>query len=141
LRAVYLETSALLTWLLGETRAEEVRFAVDAAEIVVTSTLAFAETERGMLRAERDRLLKPAAAQRLRGMLQRAKTGWMSMAVTEEVLARASRIFPVEPVRTLDAIHLATALAFTKALPELSVLSYDQRILDNVEALGMTSRF
>ena len=39
--------------------------------------------------------------------------------------------------RTLDAIHLATALAFTEAFPELGVVSLDRRILDNAESLGL----
>lgn len=139
MNALYLETSAILTWLLGERRADEVRAAVDGAEVVVTSSLAFAEAERALVRAEGAGILRSADGQRLRGMLQRGRTGWMSMAVTEEVLARSARPYPVEPVRTLDAIHLATALTFTQALPELRVVSFDRRILANSEALGLAT--
>ena len=70
-------------------------------------------------------------------MLQRAGPAWMTMAVSEEILARAGRPFPVEPVRTLDAVHLATALEFAKAFPDLRVISRDARILDNAQALGL----
>jgi hypothetical protein len=59
------------------------------------------------------------------------------MTVSDEVLRRAGRTFPVEPVRTLDAIHLATALEFTAVYPDLRVLSYDRRIRGNAEALGI----
>ena len=135
--AIYLETSAVLTWLLAQAQAKEVRAAVDAADVVATSALTLAESERALVRAESGQLLSARDGQRLRGMLQRAQAGWMRMAVTEEVLARACRSFPVEPVRTLDAIHLATALAFTKALPDLRILSYDRRILENSLALGI----
>lgn len=135
--ALYLETSAVLTWLLGEGRADRVREAVDGADAVVTSSLMSVETERALVRAESDGLLRSGDGQRLRGALQRARAGWMRMGVSEEVLARASRPFPVEPVRTLDAIHLATALIFTRAFPDLRVLGFDQRILDNAEALGI----
>ena len=137
MKALYLETSAILTWLLGEESADGVRRAVDRSDLVVTSSLAFAEAERALVRAERARRIRGADAQRLRGMLERARSGWMSMAVTEEVLVRAASPFPAEPVRTLDAIHLATALAFVKALPELSLMSFDRRILENAEALGV----
>jgi uncharacterized protein with PIN domain len=135
-RALYLETSAVLTWLFGEARAGEVRSEADAAELVATSALTFAESERALVRAENEGLLRSADAQKLRGLLHRARAGWMVMAVSEEVLARTSRPFPVEPVRTLDAIHLATALAFMKALPDLRILSFDARILENARALG-----
>jgi len=134
---LYVETSAILTWLLAEKRADEVRGAVDAAETVVTSSLTLAEVERALLRAESDGTLRAGDGQRLRGLLQRARAGWTRMAVSEEVLDRASRPFPVEPVRTLDAVHLATALVFTRAFAGLRVFSFDRRILDNAAALGI----
>ncbi len=137
MNALYLETSALLTWLLGQAQADEVRAAVDESEVVVTSVLTFAETERALVRAEHEDLVRAADGQRLRGILQRASTGWMRMTISEEILARAGRPFPVEPVRTLDAIHLATALAFTKAFDELRLLSLDRRLLGNARALGI----
>jgi hypothetical protein len=40
-------------------------------------------------------------------------------------------------VRTLDAIHLATALAFTGGFHDVRVLSFDRRILDHAQALGI----
>lgn len=135
--AVYLETSAVLAWLLGEKAADRVREAIDGAEAVVTSSLMSVETERAIVRAESNDLLRAGDGQRLRGAFQRAQARWARMAISEEVLSRASRPFPVEPVRTLDAIHLSTALIFAKVFPELRVLSFDRRILDNAEALGI----
>jgi predicted nucleic acid-binding protein len=137
MKAIYLETSALLHWLLGQSGAPEVRRRLDRSEIVLISALALTEAERALIRAEGERLLKGGDAQRLRGLLNRVQASWMRMAVTDDVLARASRPFPVEPVRTLDAIHLATALEFTTAFPDLRMLSYDDRVRGNAEALGI----
>jgi antitoxin (DNA-binding transcriptional repressor) of toxin-antitoxin stability system len=95
------------------------------------------ETERALVRAETGGALKGGDAQRLRGLLNRAQAAWTRMAVSENVLARASRPFPVEPVRTLDAIHLATALEFAAAYPDLRMLSVDRRLRENAEALGL----
>ena len=50
--AVYLESSALLAWLLGESRADEVKEALDSAAAVVTSELTILEAHRALLRAE-----------------------------------------------------------------------------------------
>jgi predicted nucleic acid-binding protein len=135
--SLYLETSAVLNWLLGQARADEVRAAVDAAEVIVTSALTLTETERALVRAEHEELIREADGQRLRGLLRHASTGWMKMMISEEILSRAGRPFPVEPVRTLDAIHLATALAFTKAFADLRLLSLDRRLLGNARALGI----
>jgi len=60
-----------------------------------------------------------------------------SMEVSEEVRAGAGRVFPLEPVRTLDALHLSTALLLIQAFPDLQMLTFDQRIDANSRALGM----
>lgn len=48
-----------------------------------------------------------------------------------EVARRAEGVFPVEPVRTLDAIHLASALFLRESFPELLILSTDERVRRN----------
>jgi predicted nucleic acid-binding protein len=138
MKAVYLESSALLQWLLGQSHAAEVRKAVDSAEVVLTSILTMIEVERVLIRAESQGELRGGDAQRLRGLLNRAQAAWTRMAVSEEVLSRAARAFPLEPVRTLDAIHLATALQFAAVFPDLRMLSFDRRVSRNAEALGLT---
>ena len=139
MKTVYFETSALLAWLLGESRSAEVRKNIDSAEVVVTSALTLVEAERALVRAETGKLLNAGDAEKLRGLLARSKTGWILMEISEDVRARASRFFPAEPLRTLDAVHLATALVFMRVFPELELLSYDERIVKNARALGMGS--
>ena len=139
MKTVYFETSALLAWLLGESRSAEVKKRIDSAEVVVTSVLTLVEAERALVRAETGKLLNAGDGEKLRGLLARSKTGWILMEISEDVRARASRFFPAEPLRTLDAVHLATALVFMRVFPELELLSYDERILKNARALGMGS--
>lgn len=50
--------------------------------------------------------------------------------------ARAEQSFPVEPVRTLDAIHLASALLLRHSVPDLVVVSTDEHIRTNASQLG-----
>ena len=135
--SLYIETSAVLAWMLGEKRGAAVQEALGAATLVVTSKLTILEAERALSRAERDSVVTEGEAQRLRGLLRRVSDTWTRMSLCEEVLERAARPFPVEPVRTLDALHLATALAFTKSCPDLRVVSFDQRVLANATALGV----
>jgi hypothetical protein len=132
-----LETSAVLTWLLGEPRSAEVLSLTRNARHIATSVLTVIETQRALVRAETLKLLSPAEAQKLRGLVARSRRAWYLMEVSEEVQDLAGKEFPVEPVRTLDAIHLSTALVFLRAFPGLSLLSYDQRILQNARALGI----
>ncbi len=136
---VYLESSALLAWMFGEPPADEVRSKVDEAENVVTSVLTLVEVERALIRAESRRLLTAGQVERLRGLVARISRSWTFMEISSEVRARASRPFEAEPLRTLDAIHLSTALVFTRSFPDLYLLSFDQRILRNATALGIGS--
>jgi predicted nucleic acid-binding protein len=134
--AIYFESSAVLMWLLGEPRAGEVISSIDAAGTVVTSVLTLVEVERALIRAEREQILTAVESEKLRGLLARAKAGWILMEISEDIRARAGRMFPAEPIRTLDALHLATALVTLQALPDLRLLSFNQRILDNARVLG-----
>ena len=54
------------------------------------------------------------------------------------VLARALRPFPA-PVRTLDAIHLASAHFVREQGQRVQIASYDKRLLIAAEALGFVS--
>ena len=137
MRAVYLETSALLAWLLGEPRAEEVARAIDGADEVLTSALTLTEAARGLLRAEQLGRLTAVERLELRGVLERSQSQWLLMEVTEAVRRRAEAPFPAEPVRTLDAIHLATALELRRAWPELDLLSFDRRVRSSATGLGL----
>lgn len=135
--ALYLETSALLAWLFGEPGGEEIEARIDGAEAVVFSALTLTESARAIARAESEGALSGGDARRLHGVLRRTVRCWTRMSLSDDVLERAGRPFPVEPLRTLDALHLATALEFAELFDGLAVLSHDRRILDNAEALGL----
>ena len=55
-----------------------------------------------------------------------------------EVVERSRRSFPCEPIRSLDALHLSTALIVRGLSPEVQILSFDDRIRENATALGLT---
>jgi predicted nucleic acid-binding protein len=137
LKIIYFETSALLAWLMGEPSGAGVRGKIDESETVVTSVLTIVEAERALIRAEARNLISAGDAEKLRGLLARSKSGWVLMEISEDVRDRASRFFPVEPIRTLDAIHLATALIFMRVYPSLELFTFDQRILKNAGLLGI----
>ncbi len=58
------------------------------------------------------------------------------VSVTEAILAKVGRPFPVEPIRTLDAIHLATAEALGDPPALVTIVTRDLRVRDNANALG-----
>ena len=58
------------------------------------------------------------------------------VSITDAVLARVGRPFPVEPIRTLDAVHLATAEELAEPPALVTIVTRDARIRDNARALG-----
>jgi hypothetical protein len=58
------------------------------------------------------------------------------IAATDTVLARVRRPFPIEPIRTLDAVHLATVELLGEPPARVTILTRDSRVRENAEALG-----
>ena len=125
---LYAESSAVLAWLFGEPQGDDVRRLLAGAEEVLTSVLALVETERVLIRAQAAEGLKEADVMDRRRVLARARRHWHLLGLHDDVVERASHPFPGEPIRTLDAIHLASALAARAAFPELAILSLDASI-------------
>ena len=138
MKVVYAESSAVLAWLLGESRQTAVITALRNADRVVTSALTTIECARGLARARLAGRATPAEELAALRLLDTAALSWNVMDVSDQVAALARGAFPDEPVRTLDAVHLATALVFHEAIGAVHVLSFDERVRGNAAALGMT---
>jgi len=102
----------------------------------VTSALTFAEASRALVRARTAGRLTADQAQAAVRTLQSFERRCDVVAVTDAVLTRAGRPFPVEPVRTLDAIHLATAEILGEHPQLMTILTRDIRVRENARALG-----
>jgi hypothetical protein len=56
--------------------------------------------------------------------------------VDRAVLDRVRRTFPIEPIRTLDAVHLATAERLGEHPSLVTIVTRATRVRSNAEALG-----
>lgn len=131
---LYVETSALLRVVL---EGDESLRPLLAGPGRYTSALTFTEAARAILRARREGRLDARGAREARKRVAEFGRGCDLVAVEERVLERAGREFPVEPVRTLDAVHLATVIVLSDGAIALDVVSCDRRVRDNAEALGL----
>lgn len=130
----YIESSALVAALLEhDSNALE---SVRAPGRIVTSALTIAETARAILRARATARLTATEGRAAVGALRRFELRCFVVGITDAVLARVRRPFPIEPIRTLDAVHLATAEMLDEAPPLVVVVTRDARVRDNAEALG-----
>ena len=134
---IYAESSAILAWLLGESTAAAVALELEQADAIVVSDITLVECDRVLHRSVATGALREAQALGARSLLNRESVHWDRLMIGPEAVERARRPFPEEPVRTLDALHLASALLARSALSDLAVLSLDRRVRTNAVALGL----
>ncbi len=132
---VYLESSALLRALLDGDEA--IRTAIDGAEALFASDLTFLESVRAVFRAKHTARLDAKSAREVLREIAAIERECELVGIGENVLRRAREEFPVEPVRALDAIHLATIRMLDDELGDTLVASCDDRVRANVEAFGI----
>ncbi len=141
---VYAETSAVLRWLCAEEGGEGLRNVLAAAEKVAASRLTLIAQKRGQVQLDFrnqpeqygihvDKWTCPLFS--LAVFAQAAST-WATLEISEEISRRAEDGFPNEPLRNLDAIHMARALFFRQSFPDLVVVSVDERLQANAAPLG-----
>jgi predicted nucleic acid-binding protein len=80
--------------------------------------------------------IEEAAAADRRARLNEAAAHWHVLRLSPEMIERARRPLPAEPIRTLDALHLAAALAARSSVAGVELLSLDQRIRRSGALLG-----
>lgn len=127
----------MLAWLLDEPAAPAVRALLSEAELIIASDLTLIECDRVLLRAVALRELTEAEAADRRAHLVAASSHWQMLRIAAEVVDRARQPFPGDPVRTLDAIHLASVLVARSAVAGLRLLSLDERVRQAAKGLGV----
>ncbi|MEW6752843.1 MAG: type II toxin-antitoxin system VapC family toxin [Candidatus Latescibacterota bacterium] len=131
---LYVETSALLRVLLD---GDEALRPALSGEGLVTSALTFVEASRAISRARREGRLTPDDAREAALQVAAFERSCDVVPLGDEVLRRAREEFPEEPVRTLDAIHLASLRLLDEGLGPLTVASCEDRVRRNAAAMGI----
>ena len=134
---LYAESSAVLAWLLGESAGERVRDFLSSAALVLASDLTLIECDRVLIRGVTSNQISEAHGADRRAHLNKAAAHWNVFALDAEIVERARRPFPGEPIRTLDAIHMATAVVARSTVPGVALLSLDHRLRDCAKTLGL----
>ena len=133
---IYAESSAVLAWLLGEAAGRRVREVLRHAELVMASDLVLIECDCVLIRAVKLGEIDESMAADRRAHLNAAAAHWQLCRLSLDIVDRTRRPFPSESVRTLDAIHLASALTLRSTVPSVELLSLDDRIRRAGEQLG-----
>lgn len=122
----YLDSSAIVKLVLPEAESPALLALLREFDGLVSSALAAVEVSRAILRAT------PEAA-----ILQRARqvlAGFHLLRLDQEVLNAAAELRP-ETLRTLDALHLASAMTLEGDLTAFVV--YDDRLAEAARRTGL----
>lgn len=114
---LYLDTSCLAKMYLPEIGAEIVRTAVERADLVTTSMLAYTEMRSALGRRRRERLFSEI---QYRHILRQFARDWKKISripITERLIETAGDLADDHGLRSIDAIHLASAITLRKAMP------------------------
>ncbi len=123
-RATYLDSSAIVKLVVREPESAGLRRYLRRRRPLISSALARTEVARALLS------LGPEAVARGQEVLARFDLA----RVNDRVLTAAGSMLPAN-IRSLDAIHLATAQQFGADLAR--IVTYDERMSRAAQALGI----
>lgn len=124
-RATYLDSSAIVKLVVREPESTALRRFLRRRKTLVSSGLARTEVVRAVLPIGLN------AVRRAQDVLTRVELA----RVNDRILKAAGMLLPHE-LRSLDAVHLATAQQLGVDLG--SVVTYDERMAEAADALGLT---
>lgn len=125
---LYVDTSALLKRVVSEANSPNVREAFRQhyrdGDLLVSSSLAWLEVWRALRRLQFEDVAAGVSA---------ALSGVGELPLSDGILRRARKV-GTESLRSLDAIHLASALSAGAE----SLMTFDLRLVQAADALGVT---
>jgi uncharacterized protein len=122
----YLDASAIVKLVVAEAHTADVERDAATRTALLSSRLSATEVMRAARRQPQRRVL-----QQVEDVLE----SFVLLDVTAAILKHAARLAPTE-LRTLDAIHLATALSL--GLDNLDFLTYDTRLATAARTHGLS---
>lgn len=120
---VYIESSVILRWTLREPGALTAVNWVSAS----SSELLAVEMRRTFDRVRLTKTMSKRKLAQLRDEVEKNLAAITLVPMDQSVLKRAGEPFPT-PLKTLDAIHLATALILNNAIGEIVLLTHDRQL-------------
>ena len=123
-RATYMDSSAIVKLAVREPESAALRRYLRRKRPLVTSALARTEVARALLPLGHDAVARGEEVLRTLDVVR----------INDQILKSAGSMLPLD-LRSLDAIHLATAIALGEDLAR--ICTYDSRMGTSAAALGL----
>ncbi len=137
----YFDTSALVKRYVDEPGRREVQQLLRRCNCV-TSVILSVELRSALRRRVTERTLDSSQVSEILKRVAADRAYWTVIEVGTGVLSGAEALVPKHPLRTLDAIHVASAQLFASRLSiaDLTFVSADKRQVDVAGAIGLMTR-
>lgn len=138
---IYFDTSALVKRYVDEPGRREVLQLLRHDECV-TSAVLLVELRSGLRRRVAEGSIDAARLPAILKHVAADRPYWTLIEVGSDVLAGAEMLVGAHPIRTLDAIHVASAQLFAArvSMPGLTFVSADKRQTEAAVAVGLVVR-
>jgi predicted nucleic acid-binding protein len=140
-RWAYFDTSALIKRYVDEAGRPEVLQLLRRYRCVTSAVLAV-ELRGALRRRVSERTIEATQVPKILKRVAVDRAYWTLVEVASDVLAAAETLVAAHPLRTLDAIHVASAQLFGARMmtPAIMFVSADARQTEVAAAVGMTIR-
>lgn len=126
---LYLDTSAILKRYFQESFSEDVSAKWKQSEMIVTSSVAYAETMATIYRKQKEAELDKKKIKKIIQAFQTDWSGFIRVEVTDDLNGYIDNVLQKHPLRGFDAIHLASALVIYEKFPRTFFFAcFDQRL-------------
>jgi predicted nucleic acid-binding protein len=138
----YFDTSALVKRYIDEVGRRQVLQLLRRHECVASAVLPV-ELRSALRRRVTDGTFEVARVPAILKRVAADRAYWTLVRVGPEVLAAAERLVAVHPLRTLDAIHVASAQVFAAGVSAsgLMFVSADKRQTEAAAVIGLATRY
>ena len=136
---LYLDTSALVKLYVSEEGSESVRGAVEAADTVATSRVAYSEARAALAMAAR---LGRITEEERAAAAAVFRTDWHLFSVvnvTQSLVELAAELAEAKTLRGFDAIHLASSILILQRTQEpVRFMAWDRPLVRAASEMGLT---
>lgn len=138
----YFDTSALVKRYIDEVGRRQVLQLLRRHECVASAVLPV-ELRSALRRRVTEGTLEAARVPEILRRVVADRAYWTVVEVGTEVLGAAEKLVAIHPLRTLDAIHVASAQVFAAGVPasDLMFVSADKRQTEAAALIGLTTQY
>jgi predicted nucleic acid-binding protein len=132
---IYWDSSAVISALFKDGSSKKAKTVAERDALHLLTTLAYAEVNAVISRMKREHILTETFLQSAHGVLDRGP--WRRISISPE-WPMLRRLAAKHTLRGADLWHLVSAMTLKREFPELSLLTFDQRLKTaaEIENLG-----